>query len=60
MKTRTFVTDYNTENGILMVAGDTYFILVRVRDGLCKRFSWRWFDGLLSDEVDAPQEVKVL
>lgn len=38
MKTRTFDTHYLTQSGVLMILGDNYFILVRVSDGLCRRF----------------------
>lgn len=43
MMTRTFTTYYLTACGTLMIFGDDYFILVRVRDGLCERFTYEEF-----------------
>lgn len=35
-----FDTDYWTWAGTLCVTTDEYVILIRIRDGLCKRFTW--------------------
>ena len=40
MITRTFATHYLEMAGVLMVIGDDFVVLVRVRDGLCKRINY--------------------
>jgi hypothetical protein len=40
MRVPTFRTHYITCGGILMVLSDDYVVLVRIRDGMCERFTY--------------------
>lgn len=44
MKPERFTTHYFHQTGVLMVLAESYFVLIRMSDGLCESFEYSLFE----------------